>query len=91
MKVMIKWWVVLVIYAVFNGIVVLFTTLPGPATLFFWGLIAPLGMVIGWWVFASKRRGEMANWWVIGVLSTMAYLSLGGASFWVVAQIWASV
>ena len=91
MKVMIKWWVILGIYAVINGMAVLLPFIPGPATFFFWGVIAPRGMVIVWWGYASKRRGEMANWWVIGVLSTMAYLSLGGASFWVVAQIWAAV
>lgn len=82
MNVLVKWWVILVIYAVFNGIVVLLSPLPGPATFFFWGAIAPLMMAIGWWVFASKRRDQMANWWVIGVLSTLAYLSLGGASIW---------
>ena len=91
MKVMITWWVVLVVYAAINGIAVLLPSIPGPATLFFWGALAPLAMVIGWWGFASKRRGEMANWWVVGMLSTLAYLSLGGASFWVVSQIWASI
>lgn len=91
MKLMVFWWVVLAIYAVVNGLAVFLPFIPGPPIFFFWGFLAPLIMVIVWWGFLTRRKKEMANWWVMGILSTFAYFCLGAGSVWVVGQIWAAV
>lgn len=91
MKLMTAWWTVLAVYVAVNFAAVSLPFLPGLGTFFLFGMVLPLGMIIGWWVHLARRTPRPRQWWVLGVVSTLAYGSLGFGTLWFIGQIWASV
>ncbi|MCB1230679.1 MAG: hypothetical protein KDN19_10455 [Verrucomicrobiae bacterium] len=91
MKLMVVWWSVFSVYAAVNLAAVFLPFIPGLGTLYLFGLVLPLGIIIGWWTYLARRKPRARQWWVLGLISTFAYAGLGFGSFWIISAMWASV
>ena len=73
------WIIVMVIYAVMNGIAVSRAEAPiDPKLIFGWGIIMPILTNLVWWAISFRLRIYFPKWWLFGILTAVF---VGAAGF----------
>ena len=79
------WIIVMVIYAVMNGIAVSRAEAPiDPKLIFGWGIIMPILTNLVWWAISFRLRIYFPKWWLFGILTAVF---VGTAGFLTMLQI----
>ena len=65
--------------------------IPGLDVFFGWGFLLPLGAIITIWIWLFRNRAQLRLWYGFAVGFTIIFIFAGGATLWIIGQIWASV
>ena len=78
----------IVVYILLNY---LFAVNPGPGVLIMWGIIIPFFSIVASFKYLESKQEEIRCWRQVATVVSLIFCLLGGATFFIVAQIWASV
>lgn len=84
MKLWLIWVAVFVGYVILNYACVWMSSSPGLLAYFSWGTTFPVVVMATWSAILLPRRRILRNKWILGVLTILAYGSLGILSCWTI-------